>query len=317
MRSWSLPYRKYIKNVLLIFPRLITGFWIALPYLRSREKYLISLFGTGDTFFICGLLPEYRKKYPGKFKVLANVKHKEIVRLFGDDSDFIYISPRQAAWSVHFFIVASYLLQRIVFCRPYRSLFWPDWNAAKLIEQNGILTMYKRQLNLDDDCLFHKPDNMEDGPVEGRPLKNLERLNKKRVILAPSANSFSSLNTRPMMEQLARELILKGYQVYTNGKEEEALPGTKALLLRYDDLIDLGNRETVTLVSVRSGLCDILSCSSLNLIIIYPSESYFSSYSLNRLFGEQQRYFELTLSPTGNNEQEVLASILERIEQEY
>lgn len=317
MRSRIIPYKRYIKNILLIFPRLFAGFWIALPYLRSRKKYLISIFGTGDTFFLCGLLPEYRRKHPGRFKVLANAQHKEIVSLFGDDSDFVYISPKQAAWSYHFFTLASYLFQRIVFCQPYRSLFLPNRNDAKLIEQNGILTMYKRLLDLDDDCQFHKPGNMGASSAADIPVLDLEKAKQRRVILAPSANSFSSLNIRPMMEQLARELISKGYQVYTNGKEKEALPGTKAILLRYGDLIDLGNRENVTLVSVRSGLCDILSCSSINMIVIYPSESYLSSYSLNRLFGEQQRFFELSLSSTGNNEQEVISSILTRIDQTY
>lgn len=92
----------------------------------------------------------------------------------------------------------------------------------------------------------------------------------KTVILAPYAKSILSVSI-VFWETLANMLRNNGYTVFTNcGKDSElTIEGTKRILFPIE-MANLVVEYAGFFVGLRSGLCDLISCSKCKKVIIYP-----------------------------------------------
>ncbi len=112
----------------------------------------------------------------------------------------------------------------------------------------------------------------------------------KSVILAPYAKSIISI---PIIfwEGLANELSKRGYFVFTNcAKDSElAIFGTKRIIFP----LEIANsviEYAGYFIGLRSGLCDLISCSNSRKIIVYPKKKNYNMsikefYSLENIKG--------------------------------
>lgn len=98
------------------------------------------------------------------------------------------------------------------------------------------------------------------------------RLGSRDILLAPYANSLPCFKAE-FWEQLVLALTNKNYHVYTNsnGDMEPPVKGTTAIFLPIE-----GMRKAIEhsagFVSIRNGLCDIVSKAECKKIILYPDK---------------------------------------------
>ena len=99
---------------------------------------------------------------------------------------------------------------------------------------------------------------------------------KKTVLLSPfSTCSKECLLPNTFWEKISAYLVRRGYVVATNcGGGEEPICGTIPLTVPYEELVPFLDMSG-NFIGVRSGLCDILSLSSCNKIIIHLERSDF------------------------------------------
>ena len=92
----------------------------------------------------------------------------------------------------------------------------------------------------------------------------------KTVIIAPYAGSYNSNVTVAFWEKLVQCLTDKGYSVCTNsgGEHEPVIKGSIGVFFPLGEAVSILNNAGY-FIAVRSGLCDIVSSSGCNQIILY------------------------------------------------
>lgn len=97
---------------------------------------------------------------------------------------------------------------------------------------------------------------------------------EKKVLLAPVANSIAEGPSNLFWCELAKELKVLGYEVYTNiSAEEQPVEGTKPIFIPYGDLASFLDKDAV-LIGYRSGLCDLIASLQCKKIILYPDSCW-------------------------------------------
>lgn len=111
----------------------------------------------------------------------------------------------------------------------------------------------------------------------------------KTVVLSPYSNTLADLPDE-FWKELADELMKNGYSVTTNssGGKEPAIAGTVPVFFPLNIAPQFVSRAGY-FIGVRSGFCDIISCSEAEKIILYDSDDRFYNssaydyFSLNRM----------------------------------
>ncbi len=116
----------------------------------------------------------------------------------------------------------------------------------------------------------------------------------KTVLISPYANTVYDIS-KEVWEEVAGELKNLGYDVCTNvsSPKEKAINGTQGIFIPYLQIIDFLNKAG-GFVALRSGLCDIVSSSTAQMVIFYPegktllNSSSYDYFSLHKMgFGNK------------------------------
>lgn len=121
----------------------------------------------------------------------------------------------------------------------------------------------------------------------------------KTVLLSPYANTVNSLPD-DFWAGMAEILQSKGYHVCTNVAVEDEKPvrGTEGIFIPYEMVIDFVDKAGC-FVGLRSGLCDILSTTKAQIIILYPKKMPFGTgtlydyFSLRKMDMREKKLIEL------------------------
>lgn len=121
----------------------------------------------------------------------------------------------------------------------------------------------------------------------------------RTVLLSPYAVTIDEIPVK-RWEDMAEKLIRKGATVCTNvGTEREApVKGTLGIFIPYKQIVDF-TEKAGGFISLRNGLCDIVSSSHARLAVIYPKNKprkdsfYYRCYSLKKLGLRYENLLEL------------------------
>lgn len=152
---------------------------------------------------------------------------------------------------------------------------------------NNFSLCYRKilfSLTEDNNTIFENPIIQDRKKIE-KYIKNKKLIPKKTILIAPYTNYLRPLPTR-FWERLVKKLLENGWMVYTNSssEKEQAIKGTEAINLDFDELTAFVDQAGV-FIGARSGICDVLSCTSANMYVLYikhnenqfiSSDQYFS-----------------------------------------
>jgi hypothetical protein len=276
--------------------------------------YMCTYEGTGDIYLI-GMYLKDRMKYDGASKcvvVVASNASRKLLETFDLESvisEILVLDGRTEC---------NKLLHYV------RGIGYEYANAAVLNNDYGVMLLKRLSgiHGIDFNTLFQKIIFFADKKRVSYGMRRessesifvKESLKPGRtVLLSPYANTTYGI-TEEAWAKLAGDLKSKGYDVCTNvsGKDEKAIPGTKAVFVPYIQLIDFLDRAG-GFVGLRSGLCDIVSGSTAKKVIIYPEKamfhtsSYYNYFSLEKMFDVRENLKELIV---GEKETDISDSVI-------
>lgn len=239
----------------------------------------------GDTLYVAALAKARKEQDASVRKVCLILKagHAELGKLFpGVDSrivsdETVEILERYSLYT-QTWKLCNYIYGH--FKKTPRLEYYSEYHEAGC---RSILPRYRRLImNLTASARLEKINLLtKDIPWKDR---------NQNVILMPYAKTADML-PETFWTELAQRLKASGYSIYTNvGSEKEwvvkgTLPMNKSLL---DTARICENCKAV--VSLRSGLCDLLGFTETKLIVINTSEELFREWNLNDVFARDGIY---------------------------
>lgn len=242
-------------------------------HFKDDRWYIVCPQGIGDTYFACALLKAFLlTKKCKKVVVIVKKSHLDVARLF----------PNEISEIVTFDYFRLAVLSKKSECRPGRtfvlhpSQLREDLDVVLGTGGVNLLDLYRKLLGLEENVPLSQPN------VHPQSIKNaLERLKAnnlpvgKTVILAPDARS-TSMVPFPFWCDLAKRLNQIGWRVCTNTyHDSECIPNTWQLQFPLDEAIPIVE-QAGWMISMRSGLCDLVSTAKCHLSVIYPKEKWYA-----------------------------------------
>lgn len=233
---------------------------------RYKQEHILlsSFYASGDIYLASLYLEEYIKRnHIDKYVVVVTSKAAQtIASLFGYEA--ILIPKVDAFFTIDYARVMGFeelKLHNINVCVGKQRI-------EGLFGRVDINTMHQRLTFRDDKrrCI----PNMRQSNSDEIYAKN--RIEKEQTILiAPYSNTEGNL-PEEFCNALVKRLKEKSYDVCTNiGPGEESLNGTIGLQIPYSQILDFVNK-CACFISVRSGLCDIVSSTGSPMVVFYQSK---------------------------------------------
>lgn len=301
-----------LKKAIKTTGKIVLGFFACLPYTLDRKTdYLACVFSLGDTLIAGGLLPVFQARYPEKqVKVLVREAHRWVTEFYPDRNyELIFVSPfRAKIIRAYFNVTTRRLSSRLRFCLPDKTLYSPDYEGVQRILSLGLIPSYKRAFSLPTTAEFKIPKYPKLTYAQRDTLlQKYGIVPRKTVILAPYSVTLEMFDYTPLFTRLANILKAKGYHVLTNTTDDRIIVGTEAFRADIQDTVCLAQERNLWVISVRSGLCDLLRFADCQVTVLYPSEFHQKFFSLVRMFGERDRLSEIVVLPETNDLKMILS----------
>ena len=214
----------------------------------------------GDNLFIAGLVKAIKEnKNVKKVYLILRKKHEIIAELF-DSVDGSIVSDELVNVLEFFSLYTqTFRLKNYIYGYFHTDTEW-NW-----IEDHVLPDPYN---NMISDFAKYVLDLPLNSTLERVSLGSSDCNCKNAVVLMPHAITFRRL-PKFFWEELAKELLLKGIDVYTNVKDdtEELIPGTQRLSMNIKDTAIFCESSLLT-ISLRSGMCDLLAMTNSNLVVL-------------------------------------------------
>jgi len=242
--------------------------------LKNNQIGLICAYGIGDTYNLCAHLKYFLDENNIKSVVIVvKPTHKEIPKLFPNIKKKIIVADMPG--NAFLFLLKKFsknystlAINKVAIAHPY---FINNNDLQSMGINSNIYDVYKNMLSLSNDVPIIEPF------IPNIAIKTSEKLfyqhklkHHKTVLIAPEANSIKIINNK-IWHKLVDALISLGYSVVINGinfKHEGAI-NLSIPLTSTVPFLDLAGH----FVSIRSGLCDLISSSRCNKIVLYPDDS--------------------------------------------
>lgn len=265
-----------------------------------NNYYICCPYGIGDTIIIAGLCEEFKKVIKKKIILIVKNNHQSIPNYYKNGVDGK--------------IVNSTIVEMLRLYSENRGIM-----RRKNYLYGHFLPDYQMPLNKHVvDCFLENVLKLNPKLEMKRPqLKNAEGQNLKKekvAILMPYACSVEEYPIK-LWENISKVLVQIGYVVYTNTKDEKEkeIKGTKRLNLNLNDTIAFCKNDVEVIVSIRSGICDLLCYTNINLIVLYNSIQLQKWYSLKRLNSTA----DIKEIITENKSEQAISDIVENVLKKY
>lgn len=273
-----------------------------------NTEYFASVFCSGDTLILSGFLQAYRKQHPGKkIKVIIKSSHRQIVDFYKADMDeVIEVDTSQVLIVKIWFYYCSICFRHMHYCLSERTLFHRDPDAVPRLASLGLLHCYKKSFSLMPGTTFKEPDYSLDIDLYDLVREKYDTEWEKIVILAPYTVTLSRYDYVGFFEKIAENLHRMGYLVFTNTVDERVIKDTIPLRTSFKEITSIGQNEDLWVISVRSGLCDLLEFAKCRLTVLYPTKTDYQIFSLERMFGKRKGRKEFIVYPSSRNCERIL-----------
>lgn len=232
---------------------------------KEDEWYIICPAGIGDTYFTCALAREFLKRKGGSaFNVLVKKSQSDIPKLFPAVQECYTYESRYA---VKLFGYRTLKTGRLFLGHPSARVGLEN----KIGISCDLVGAYKILLGLEADSTMDVPIIAEEDRKHAEEKFEAMRLPiGKTVILCPEATSIREIDPR-FWDLLSVRLRQLGWTVCTSAvKDRNIVPETIPISFSLREAIPIAEKAG-WVISLRSGICDLLSSSSACLSIVYPS----------------------------------------------
>lgn len=249
--------------------------WIRMEKILSNRSgiYYVCNHHLGDTFIFCSYLSKLNRITGKNHGVIVPEFYDSIPKMFGLNYVLTESMPKNRGFNDIFYFLAKALRMNTLpsVCAYIDAIKLGGKNKVDLYTGPTVF------LGLMPKELPDKPIYFSIGAKEevNKIIKSAHFTGDKGVIIAPYAKTLNELPNDFWM-LLSNRLKEQGYTIFTNvSKKEKELPGTIPVSLSPDEMIILA-KEIGWVISIRSGLCDLLLPAGISLTVIY-SEDFLKS----------------------------------------
>lgn len=250
--------------------------WILKNIKNLKEnKYFFCSVGIGDILFVLTYLDAIKKAHKDdnrKLIFIIKKSHKQVVDMYSKYVDDVIVVKPLVFKLLNYYIMTNVGKQnKIFFAHPCQLMPKP----TKLLGVKNIclLDFYKVLFEIPYDSKMIRPT--VDLKNKNRLIKQYQLEDKKAILLCPYCASIPTETVdMSLWDKIADKYLKLGYKVYTNIKDEteSVIKNTMPLNLNLMDFYSIiENFEHV--YSMRSGLCDLMAFSKVNLTVVYPCDS--------------------------------------------
>lgn len=273
--------KKFIKKM-LILPVIFLDFIILKIYFRHQMKKNFDSFlvfipeiGIGDFIIAMAYLKTFKEKADKKLILYVNNTSaiKALASFYESYDEIRYVKIKR----MHRIVRICMHLKNWNWYERYRTenklIIVSPW----LYVNEGLL--YFKKLNCLDlfaDTVFRFEDTYE---IDYPKLKFKTFTDNKKVLF--NISSYSSKISNDLFFPIVEYFQSLGYEIYTNCINENSfcLPNTKPFITSISDLIE-NIKQFEYIISVRSGILDLLASSKVKQIVIYENHRFLNLYSL-------------------------------------
>lgn len=255
----------------------VTGFPI-----DEEKLYILCPAGIGDTLFAAALVKGLKEYYKESRKVYLIVKeNQQTIPGWFEAVDGSVVSGVLAyALDIYCIAMQTWRFENLIY-----GQFEKDFQGKLsygLMETDPFSLYKKCVFNLPEEIPFEWPNITDDLGNDSYGI------DKNAIILMPYAFSIALL---PMAfwEILAEILGSQGYRVYTNVKDdtEQPVPGTELLTGDLGRVVNMCGKSRAV-ISLRSGICDVLAFTAATLFVIDTSEYYYRNWNVADLVNRER-----------------------------
>lgn len=240
----------------------------------NGEMAIICPYGIGDTYFICILSQVLSQKYSRPIALVVKTQHLAVVNMFREVISQAIVCEFTAKELRRIGEASVALNGNLMVGHPsiIRKQFLFEMVG---IEKLNLLDCYKIYFGLPLDCQLVPPKPGKAACRTAAEMLELYHLPEGRtVLLCPSCYSTDKIPV-DFWGELADSLGRAGFTVCTNvaASEKNEIIGTIQLTAELDVLIPLVE-SAGHVVSVRSGLCDLISSANCRKVVVYPDQKW-------------------------------------------
>lgn len=238
----------------------------------------------GDLFVIMSFLSEFKRNKEANLGVESielfyPSNRKKLVSYF--ENDFQLTEFKTALtdsvfdfWHKKFDVFSP---NKILICHPKFLSSYSDGSLRHFRYGEGYyMDKFATCLNLPADQKYSVPYISSEREERARSILREINNPKKSILISPFANSIDSniLFDNYFWEKLTNMLVNKGYDIYINQGDLFDKRGLNFSSLDIDiDIAVSVFKEFKSVIALRSGFCDVLSNSGVNLTSIIPSSA--------------------------------------------
>lgn len=246
--------------------------------INQNDMYILCPYGIGDTLFVASLVKSYKQYSQEKRKVYLLVKdnHKDIPDWFEAINGKIVSTKLVCALNKYCISTQTWQLNNFIYGHFKKNIQGQLTREYHDFCTGNAISLYKKLVfNLPDQCTYERPI------IRIGKNNTPYIIDKRTIIFMPYAASCAQM-PNVFWEILAEIFTKCGYRVYTNVKDdkEQAIRYTESLSGDLDTTIGLC-KNSLAVISLRSGICDALAFTDTMLFIINTSEYYYRMWNVS------------------------------------
>lgn len=237
--------------------------------MKSDTLYLLCPAGIGDTLYVAAFAKEMHKYCEEMKRICLIVKesHGSIAMFFEGVDEIISSNQLVEQLELYSITTQTWNLKNYIYGHFKKNLcqtFNYEWYCNT---DKNIISFYKKKILM-------LPESAQ---LEKLKLPALYKEpafpEEKAVILMPYAVTVPLLS-KTFWNELAESILSRGYTVYTNVKDETEKPieGTYSLSESIANTAAMCAHAKIV-ISLRSGMCDVLAMTSARLVILNTDET--------------------------------------------
>ena len=248
--------------------------------LDDNTLYVCCPYGIGDTLYVAALIDSYKSYYSINKDICLIVKDKHsFIPNYFDSIDKVIASDNLVNLLNHFSITTqTWRLENYLYGHFKKSEYRVLYSEYYTTPNKCMIQRYKQLVfGIPLNSTLCKPSFKE------LILPESYSLDKNTIILMPYAMSTPLLPSF-FWDLLAQILNRLGYHLYTNVKDETEAPinGTFPLSCSLEEIITI-SEPCFAVISLRSGICDLLAYTNTHLIIINTDVQLHTEWDLTTI----------------------------------
>lgn len=278
----------------------------------TKDDWIFMIhYGIGDTLFLSSLIDDFKLKNNGRVVLIAKESHKIAVKMFSGVDFYIPLDSKFKHLCLTKVCNSTMKRGEIFIPHPLSNHSLSGFESVVGYKNITLFDMYKMILKLDEKCEMKKPNSDIYEMDEAQKIFDQNAFDpEKTIVIFPHASSLA-----PIIHSFWSDLISKitdlNFNVIINSSDQIKFSDHKNVVQ-----IDINLEKIVSVsllasfvISIRSGVCDLLCLSDKKMIVLYPNDAGYKAFCLKNIFNHNRNLSEMVVGDSFNQD-EIIKKII-------